>query len=108
MKYKKLVSQLESLKQNNQADAETLDEAMDIIVDYEKATEQLSMMMKKYEAAKDVNDRGAGMYQCPDCFGTVYHGNEHCRRCGRRLGWPLKEKRQEEKKQRRKQRSNRY
>lgn len=99
MDYKRLLSQMESLKQNSQsfitedsdpiwqADVEALDEAMDIIADYEKVTVQLSEMMQKYEQEKAVIDRGPSVYQCPDCGASAFYGNEHCWRCGRKLGW---------------------
>ena len=104
MDYKGLIRQMESLKRNSksfitedsdpiwQADVDALDEAMDIIADYEKVTEQLSQMIQKYEVEKDPIDRGMGVYQCPDCSCMVNLGHEHCRRCGRRLGWMPKPK----------------
>lgn len=70
MDYKGLIRQMESLKRNSksfitedsdpiwQADVDALDEAMDIIADYEKVTEQLSQMIQKYEVEKDPIDRG--------------------------------------------------
>lgn len=98
MDYKKLIEQMESLKTNIHlrltedpdpawlADLDALDEAMDIVADYEKVTEQLSLMFAKYEAAKTPIDRGMGAFQCPDCSCMVRAGDGHCRRCGRRLG----------------------
>lgn len=77
---------IKGLKQDP-PDAGILEEAMDIIADYEKVTEQLSIMMQKYETVKDAISRGMGVYQCPDCGTMVNYGNEHCRNCGRRLGW---------------------
>lgn len=97
MDYERLIQQMESLKENSQSfitddsdpvwreDVEALDEAMDIIADYEKVTKQLSMMIQKYEREKDPIDRGMGMYQCPDCGCMTKLGDDHCRRCGRRL-----------------------
>lgn len=99
MDYKKLIEQMKSLKKNSQmyitedtdpiwqADVDALDEAMDIIADYEKVTGQLSAMLLKYQTEKDPIDRGMGVYQCPDCGAITKQGNAHCWTCGRMLGW---------------------
>ncbi len=100
MDYKEIISQLQDLKKNSESfldknepdsvwnnDIKALDEAMDIINDYSAMAKQYRASVTRYETAKDVIRCGMGTYQCPDCRNRVFFGNEHCRRCGRKLGW---------------------
>lgn len=93
--YKWILKKLESLKGSTLPSAEdgaAIDEAMDIITDYEAVTKQLSMMFIKYEAEKAPISRGIGIYQCPDCRAATRPGNAHCWQCGRKLDWDIRPK----------------
>lgn len=100
MDYKKIVGQLQNLKDHCKdwadkeepdnvwnKDVEALDEAMDIIYDYEQAVTTSARLIAKHETVKDAIDRGMGLWQCPDCQRMISYGNEYCHWCGRRLGW---------------------
>ena len=69
---------------------EALREAIDIIFDYWKATEQTKTLIDKYEKEKSVVRRGNGEFntwQCPTCQQFIGYGNNHCHWCGQKLGW---------------------
>ena len=102
--YKELIGQLQSLKDNSKsfitgrsedngseeiwkADIAALDEAMDIINDYVLMAEQYRGMAEKYETPKEAIAKDLGLYQCPECGKFVNFRNEHCRWCGKRIGW---------------------
>ena len=81
---------------------EALREAQDIIYDYVQATEQAKRLMAKYEIAKDVIDRGMGMWQCPTCQKFISFGNEYCHWCGQKLEWEKKMEKSQPKRRKRK------
>ena len=100
--YQRILKQFQSLlehvktmsKEKNadkiwEADAKALQEAMDIIADYEKATEQTSRLLGQYEIAAPVIRHMCDLYACPHCGERVIPGHavHHCRRCGQRLAW---------------------
>lgn len=69
---------------------ESLSEALDTIFDYQKVAEQAGQLIEKYETPKSAIRRGDGdfnAWQCPECHSFVSAGNEHCRWCGKKLGW---------------------
>lgn len=70
-----------------QTDVDALDEAMDIIADYEKATAQLSEMTQRYEMPEMAVRRSAGLYTCPLCGKRTQVGHTHCHWCGKKLSW---------------------
>lgn len=115
MDYRLIIRQLQNLKENSESffdeaepesiwadDIKALNEAMDIVNDYGKMAEQYRKVVSKYEVAKDAVRNGAGIYLCPDCSSRVFPEHEHCRRCGRRLGWHQRDIRQQRRKDGRK------
>ncbi len=83
-KYEDIIAHLQSMKSGED---EMLDEAMDIIYDYEKAVEQTQDLLDKYETLKPIIDRGMGNWQCPTCQKFISFGNEHCHWCGQKIEW---------------------
>lgn len=60
--------------------------AMDIIYDYEQATNDMTRMMQKYcRSAKPV--RRSGVWCCPACGKRVNYHHTHCHWCGKKMGW---------------------
>lgn len=70
-----------------QTDVDALDEAMDIIADYEKATAQNAEMTQRYEMPEMAVRRAAGLYTCPLCGKRTQVGHTHCHWCGKKLSW---------------------
>jgi len=66
---------------------ETLDEAMDIVHDYESVVASNRRMTELYETEHPAIGRGMGYYQCPVCSKRVGLNNGHCHWCGARIGW---------------------
>ena len=98
--YQKIISQLKSLyahvsdmamEDNSESiwkeDMEALQEAIDIIYDYEKATEQAKELMQKYEVAELVIRHEMGIYVCPLCGKMAREHYSHCHWCGKKLQW---------------------
>lgn len=70
-----------------QADVDALDEAMDIIADYEKATAQAAVLIERYEMPEMAVRRAAGLRTCPLCGKRTQVGHTHCHWCGKKLSW---------------------
>lgn len=68
-------------------DMEALQEAIDIIYDYEKATEQAKELIQKYEVAEFTIQREMGIYVCPLCGKRAGENHSHCHWCGKKLKW---------------------
>lgn len=69
------------------SDVDALQEAIDIIADYEKATAQAAAMVQKYEQPEMAIKRAAGIYTCPLCGKRTQVGHTHCHWCGKKLSW---------------------
>lgn len=100
MTYDEIIEQLENIKDHCsdmargkdadeiwQKDVDALDEAIDIIADYEKATAQNAEMMQRYEKPEMAIKRQAGIYTCPLCGKRTQVGHTHCHWCGKKLTW---------------------
>ena len=66
--------------------ANTPEEALDILHDYQLQAKQYAAFQKKHLTAgkpflKD------GVWHCPDCNGRCRPNNSFCHRCGKKLGW---------------------
>lgn len=98
--YQKIITQLESLYAHAldmargddtddiwKEDMEALQEAIDIIYDYEKATEQATELIQKYEVAEPIIRREMGIYVCPLCGKRTEENHSHCHWCGKKLQW---------------------
>ena len=97
--YQKLMAVLDKLKERckNMAVLEkcvpwgeyaaNIQEAMDIISDYEKVVADLNRMAQRYEIAKTARRADAGIYMCPECGKRTYYNHTHCHRCGQKLSW---------------------
>ena len=98
--YQKIISRLESLYTHVsdmargddaddiwKEDMEALQEAIDIIYDYEKATEQAKELIQKYEVAEIVIQRETDVYVCPVCGRRTGYNHSHCHWCGKKLKW---------------------
>ena len=96
--YQKIIKQLEGLREHCsdmkkggesvwEMDELALQEAMDIIADYEKATAQTAEMIRKYETETPAIHRGMDVYQCPACGKRTSKNHTHCHWCGKKLGW---------------------
>lgn len=69
------------------SDVDALQEAIDIISDYEKATAQAAAMVQKYEQPEMTIKRADGIYTCPLCGKRTQVGHTHCHWCGKKLRW---------------------
>ena len=96
--YQKLINDLDSLRdyckemareQPNGSwrnDIESLQEAMDIISDYEKVVSDSNRLIQHYETeARPINR--SGVWCCPECGRRVQYNHSHCHYCGKRMGW---------------------
>lgn len=110
--YKKIIAQLDNLQEHTRSterdgeeiwkqDSEALQEAMDIISDYEKVVASLNRMIEQYERPEITRKIAAGVYVCPNCGKRVQVGHSYCHWCGKRVSWDrmvrdLKTRKQEE------------
>ena len=88
LKYQEIVDRLDCLRDYNLSETEllVLQEAMDIISDYEKVVAELNRLLQHYETeAKPINR--SGVYCCPECGRRVQFNHSHCHYCGKRIGW---------------------
>lgn len=97
--YKKIIAALDNLKDHCksmardkdsdeiwQQDVQALQEAMDIISDYEKAVADSSRMTQHYEMMVKPARR-SGVWCCPNCGKRVTYKHSFCHWCGKRVGW---------------------
>lgn len=100
--YQKIISQLEDLyvhvsdmakiddDDSNSVwikDKKALQEAIGIIDDYEKATEQASLLVQRYEVGARVVHRDMDIYVCPNCGRRAKLNHAYCHWCGKKLLW---------------------
>nr|WP_314099856.1 zinc ribbon domain-containing protein [uncultured Lachnoanaerobaculum sp.] len=97
--YQKIISQLENLyvhvsemaKDGGDEiwskDKKALQEAIGIIDDYEKATEQAALLVQRYEVGAKVIHRDMDIYVCPNCGRRAKLNHAYCHRCGKKLLW---------------------
>lgn len=87
--YQKIIEQLERLREHCsdmakggdevwKDDETALQEAMDIIHDYESIVASHNRMVEHYETADMTIKRQAGVYVCPNCGKRVQVGHSHC------------------------------
>lgn len=88
MNYRKLINHLKSIDAGGE-DKKAIEEAIDIISDYEKIAEQNSSMIKKYEIPKNVVRRRPGTYTCPLCGKIAGIDYSYCNWCGKKLSWKI-------------------
>lgn len=96
--YEKLIKDLDSLKDyceemsknephaSWKKDIPMLQEAMDIIGDYERMAECSNRMIQHYET-KAQPVRKNGLLCCPVCGKKVPFNHSHCHWCGKKIGW---------------------
>lgn len=98
--YQQIIKQLENLQGHCSSmaapkdaeevwknDTDALQEAIDIISDYEKATAHTAEMTQKYEMPEMAIRRAAGIYVRPLCGKRTQVGHTHCHWCGKKLSW---------------------
>lgn len=100
--YQKIISQLEDLyvhvsdmakiddDDSNSVwikDKKALQEAIGIIDDYEKATEQTALLVQRYEVGAKVIHRDMDIYVCPNCGRRARLNHTYCHWCGKKLIW---------------------
>lgn len=96
--YQKIIEQLERLREHCsdmakggdevwKDDETALQEAMDIIYDYESIVASHNRMVEHYETADMTIKRQAGVYVCPNCGKRVQVGHSHCHWCGKKVQW---------------------
>ena len=96
--YQKLIGDLESIRDycmemareqphgSWKNDIESLQEAMDIISDYEKVVADSNRLIHRYETAAKPMIK-SGVCCCPECGRRVQYNHSHCHYCGKRIGW---------------------
>ena len=85
--YNALIEILDNLKDRcENEEAAALQEAMDIISDYEAAVKNEAMMSKHYETvAKPIQK--SGVWVCPACGKKIPYNHSYCHWCGKKVGW---------------------
>lgn len=97
--YEKITKQLESLighcgsmKGSEDADPiweedmRALQEAIDIIANYEKMSPQYGEMTVHFKIPQKPVSR-SGVWCCPACGKRVHYHHTHCHWCGKKMGW---------------------
>jgi hypothetical protein len=69
-----------------QQDVQALQEAMDIISDYEKVIEGINRLIQHYETKANPISR-SGVWVCPECGRRVQYNHSYCHYCGKRMCW---------------------
>lgn len=99
--YQKLIGNLDSLKdycyemskeQPHGAwknDIESLQEAMDIVSDYEKVTVNEARMSRHYETREKPIHK-SGVWVCPACGKKIPYHHSYCHWCGKKVGWNIR------------------
>lgn len=89
--YQKIIEELDACRLHcesmSQDGMDILQEAMDIIADYEAVVDQNNRMVAHYETADMTIKRQAGVYVCPNCGKRVQVGHSHCHWCGKKVSW---------------------
>ena len=86
--YQKIIKQIEGLKERcNDTEKAAVQEAMDIISDYEKVVTSLNRMIEQYERKNMARKMATGIYVCPNCGKRVTVNHSHCHRCGKKIDW---------------------
>lgn len=69
-----------------EANAEALEETLDILQDYEKQARQASKDTKHFHTeSRPIRENGAWL--CPKCKRKVRCSHSYCYWCGKKLGW---------------------
>lgn len=69
-----------------EANAAALEEALDILQDYEKQARQAKKDAKHFHTETKPR-RENGEWLCPKCKRKVRHNHSYCYWCGKKLGW---------------------
>lgn len=99
--YKDIIASLDGLKDHCddmargedteiwKQDVEALQEAMDIISDYEKVAVDAARMSQHYETvAKPIQK--SGVWVCPACGKKIPYHHSYCHWCGKKVGWNIR------------------
>ena len=88
LKYQEIIDRLDCMREHNLSETEllVLQEAMDIISDYEKVVADSNRLLQRYETAAKPMIK-SGVCCCPECGRRVQYNHSHCHYCGKRLGW---------------------
>lgn len=68
-------------------DQEIADEILDILYDYDKQTQELQAMTRKFRHPDPII-RSGEFFRCPDCGQRVHPKHSHCHWCGKALKSP--------------------
>lgn len=89
--YEKLVGALNSIAEKLTGnEKKAVEEAADIVHDYEAATQTAARLSRQYETPKRIIRRGSGSFntwQCPTCHRYIGYKNDFCHWCGQRIQW---------------------
>lgn len=92
--YKQIIEVLKKVKVSSKEDTKALNEAIDIISDYERAIEQTNRLTQMYEIGAPIvfkNISGILAYICPNCGSTIQWATaRHCYNCGKKFSLTLK------------------
>lgn len=96
--YQKLIADLDKLKERCESMAvlekcvpwgewaANLQEAMDIISDYEQVATSLGRMTEHYQQEEKPIYK-SGVWCCPRCGKRIRDNHDHCHWCGKKVGW---------------------
>lgn len=87
--YKEIIKQLESTAdiEMSVAQHKAIEEAADIISDYENVIGQIKALIEKYEQVAVPIKRDMNYYQCPACTSRIMFKHSHCHYCGKKMIW---------------------
>lgn len=85
--YQKIIEQLEILKDYCTPYSKALQEAIDIISDYERIVSSINSLIQKYEQTEKPTKLADKIYTCPHCGKRTQPYLPHCHYCGKKLGW---------------------
>lgn len=87
-RYSEILKLLKDVHKQSEPDVQRLlDEAMDIIYDYEIQSKELARLTDQYETGKPVKMLDKGIYGCPACGRRVRENHLRCGWCGCKLAW---------------------
>lgn len=89
--YQEIIDDLDAIRKNTpdlkEEDKETLEEAADIIADYETAVSMHADMMQRFLTKEQPTKKAADLFLCPNCGQKQMGRNMHCPNCGKAIEW---------------------
>lgn len=82
-----IIEQLKKIKGISEEEAAAVDEACDILYDYDAVCENATRMTLRYETKVEAVEKANQTYYCPICDRRIHVPDAWCHWCGQRIKW---------------------